>query len=215
VNFVGHVQVALLVESSHEDRIEVAFGAALPDLASMAGTRLDKAGLSGGVRAGVALHHRTDAVFHSLVEFRAGVQHLAEQLKASGLATGPSRAVAHAGWELLLDGCLLERAGVERDFTAVLDGGPDVADAVSPADPERWRRLLTAMRSERWWLGYGDPELVARALQRRLSTRSRLSFSVAELPLVAEALVLAKPDVGRAVGPILEGGVAGVAAVDD
>ena len=211
MNFVAHVHVALLAKHPCDDTVDFAFGAALPDLASMAGTRLDRAVLPDAVREGVAFHHRTDAVFHSLPEFRSGVSYLAEQLKAAGLATGPSRAVAHAGWELLLDGCLLDQAGVDREFSAVLDGAPDVVAAASPDDPERWRRLLAAMRSDRWWRGYRDGDLVARALQRRLASRSRLAFSVAELPLVSETLVATKPDVERALGRIMSAVIVGVA----
>lgn len=212
MNFVAHVHVAVLAERpSGDGGAGFAFGAALPDLASMAGIRLDRARLPEAVREGVVLHHRTDAVFHSLPEFASGVRRLGEELRAAGLATGPSRAVAHAGWELLLDGCLLDRDGTEEEFAGVLDRAPDVAEAASPDDPERWRRLLAVMRSDQWWRGYRDGALVAQALQRRLASRGRLAFSVVDLPLVSGTLVAMKPDVERALGPVMSAVVAGVA----
>ena len=208
VNFVAHVHVALCLAGSRTDAAAFAFGAALPDLASMAGVRLDRSALPEAVREGVLLHHRTDAVFHSLPEFTAGVRRLSDELKTQGLPVGAARAVGHAGWELLLDGCLLEREGTAQAFADVLAAAPDVARAVAPADPQRWRRLLATMRSDRWWLGYGDTELVAHRLQQRLRARRRLAFAVEQVPLVASALVAAKPPVRRA----LDGVVAAVTA---
>jgi len=196
VNFIAHVHVALSAGGPGD--AELAFGAAMPDLASMAGLRVDISTLPPAVRQGVSLHHRTDATFHSLVEFTTGVRRLGEQLQARGLAVGPSRAVGHAGWELLLDGCLLDRPGIEHGFARVIGQAPDVAGAVSPADPARWRRLVASMQSDRWWLGYRDAEVVARRLQRRLQSRRRLCFAPDEIPLVADALAEAKPGVDLA-----------------
>lgn len=208
VNFVAHVHVALCLAGSRTDAAGLAFGAALPDLASMAGVRLDRSALPEAVREGVLLHHRTDAVFHSLLEFRTGVRRLSDELKEQGLPVGAARAVGHAGWELLLDGCLLERRGTAQAFADVLAAAPDVARGVAPADPDRWRRLLATMRQDRWWLGYGDTELVARRLQQRLQARRRLAFPVEQVPVVARALSAARPPVDRA----LDGVMAGVTA---
>ncbi len=206
VNFVAHVHVALRLAGDRTDAAGLAFGAALPDLASMAGIRLDRAKLSGTVSEGVVLHHRTDAAFHSRPEFRAGSRRLSDELKEQGLPVGAARAIGHAGWELLLDGCLLERAGTAQAFADVLAAAPDVATGVAPADPDRWRRLLATMRRERWWLGYGDTELVARRLQQRLHARRRLAFPLEQVALVASALAAAKAPVDGA----LDGVIAGV-----
>lgn len=208
MNFIAHVHVALAAAGSRSDDVGLAFGAALPDLVSMAGLRLDSATLPEAVRAGVALHHRTDAAFHSLVEFTTGARRLGEQLKARGLAVGPSRAVGHAGWELLLDGCLLDRSGIEQGFARVLEHAPDVAAVVSPADPDRWRGLVTDMRLDRWWLGYRDSEVVAARLQRQLGARRRLAFDIEAIPLVADALVAVKPSVDHAVESVMPAVVA-------
>jgi hypothetical protein len=202
LNFIAHVDIARVLGASRGDDA-VAFGAALPDLASMAGLRIDRSLLPGAVREGVDLHHRTDTAFHSLNEFRTGVRYLGELLRARGIALGPSRAVGHAGWELLLDGWLLERSVTVEGFESALAGAPDVAEAVSPLDPDRWRGLVASMRLEKWWLGYGDTEIVAQRLQRRLHARRRLAFAVVEIPLVADALAAAKPSVGLAADGVM------------
>lgn len=193
VNFVAHAQVALAASCPRADSSEVAYGAALPDLCSMAGIRMDRSLLPEAVGEGVALHHRTDTAFHSLAEFTTGAGHLRELLKAAGLPVGASRAVGHAGWELLLDGCLLERAGVEESFARVLEDAPEVVGSVSPGERDRWRSLVSNMGSDRWWVGYRDPELVAVRLQRLLRARRRLSYGTEQIPLVAGALAVTKP----------------------
>lgn len=211
VNFIAHVHVALAATGSRPDDADVAFGAALPDLASLAGLRIDRSSLPEAVREGVTLHYRTDAAFHSLPEFTTGVRLLRDLLLAQGLPVGPSRAVGHAGWELLLDGCLLDRPGIEERFARVLERAPDVAESVSPADQDRWRGLVGGMRSDRWWLGYRDTELVARRLQRLLRARRRLSFDVKQIPRVADALTVAKPTVELAADRVMPAVIATVA----
>jgi acyl carrier protein phosphodiesterase len=215
VNFIAHVQVALIAAGSRRDDAELAFGAALPDLVSMAGLRIDRALLPEAVREGVALHHRTDTTFHSLVEFTTGVRQLREQLKAGGLAVGPSRAVGHAGWELLLDGCLLDRAGVEEGFARMLRRAPDIAEAVAPADPDRWRGLVSDLETDKWWLGYRDPAVIADRLHRRLQARRRLSFGSEDLALVADVLAAAKPTVDAATDGVVAAVMSRLAQDDD
>ncbi len=197
MNFVAHVTVALSVVGGSGDT-GLAFGAALPDLASMAGFRLETSTLPEPVREGVRIHHRTDTAFHSLAQFTSGVRQLREQLVAGGLGVGPARAIGHAGWELLLDGCLLDRPGIEKGFAHALDRAPDVAPSVSPAEPDEWRRLLGGMRSDRWWLGYRDSEIVAYRLQRRLRARRRLCFDAEQIPFVAATLAGTKEKVDAA-----------------
>jgi hypothetical protein len=192
MNFVAHSHVALRCAGANW---EAAFGAALPDLASMTGGRIERSLLSPGVSEGVLLHHRADGAFHALAAFRTGSGQIRDGLLEAGVAIAPARAIGHAGYELLLDGCLLTRPGVQEEFTRVLAGAPDVAEAVSPVDPLRWRDLVAAMRDERWWLGYEDPRLVARGLHRRLQSRRLLRFSEADLPAVAAVLAAARPAV--------------------
>jgi acyl carrier protein phosphodiesterase len=200
MNFVAHSHVALRCDGASW---EGAFGAALPDLASMAGARIERSRLPPSIEQGVALHHRTDNAFHALAAFHEGSRHIRQGLRAAGVATGPARAVGHAGYELLLDGCLLTRPGVQEEFLRVLAGAPDVTQAVSCAEPGRWRVLFAAMRDERWWLGYMDPQMVARGLHRRLQARRLLRFSEAELPAVTAALRAARPAVDAGADDII------------
>jgi hypothetical protein len=170
----------------------------------MAGTRIDRSLLSPAVAEGVALHHLADRAFHGLEAFRMGSGQIRDGLLEAGVALGPARAVGHAGYELLLDGCLLGRLGVEEQFTQVLEEPPDVIVALSSADPVRWRELLAAMRDERWWLGYKDPDMVARGLHRGLRARRLLRFSEAELPAVASVLTAARPGVEGGIDDIID-----------
>jgi acyl carrier protein phosphodiesterase len=195
MNFVAHAHVALRCAEANWER---AFGATLPDLASMADTRIDRSLLSRSVEDGVALHHRTDTAFHALEAFHTGSRQIREGLLEAGVPAGPARAIGHAGYELLLDGCLLTRPSVRDEFIQVLARAPDVAEAVSFADPDRWRELVAAMRDQRWWLGYSDPQIVSRGLHRRLQARRLLRFSKADLPAVTAVLTAARPAVDAA-----------------
>jgi hypothetical protein len=165
---------------------------------------MDRSRLPGAVGEGVALHHRTDTAFHSLVEFTTGAGHLRDLLKAAGLPVGASRAVGHAGWELLLDGCLLERAGVEDSFARVLAGAPDVVGSVSLGEQDKWRALVSNLGSDRWWVGYRDPELVAARLQRLLRARRRLSYGTEQIPLVAVVLAATKAGVDEVTDHVMQ-----------
>ncbi len=169
----------------------------------MAGTRIERSRLSPSVEGGVALHHRADKVFHALEAFHVGSGQIRDGLLGAGVGTGPARAVGHVGYELLLDGCLLTRPGVREEFIEVLTAAPDVTAAVSPADPGRWRDLYAAMRDDRWWLGYTDPQMVARGLHRRLHTRRLLCFSEGELPAVTAVLTAARPAVDAVTDDII------------
>jgi acyl carrier protein phosphodiesterase len=190
VNFVAHAHVARLL---HPSDSALAFGAVLPDLASLAAVRFDKPQLDASVQEGVALHHRTDAVFHGLPAFHSGSAALRRRLRQADLSTGAVRALAHAGYELLLDGCLLERRGEAEGFSRVLDEAPDVRGAISAGTQAHWALLLASMQQEKWWHGYGDAELVARRLWRRLSLRPRLAFEASSVPAVAEAFAECQP----------------------
>jgi hypothetical protein len=200
MNFVAHAHVTLRrTESSWEE----AFGAALPDLLAMAATRVDRSLVGRAVEDGVALHHRTDEAFHGLEAFHTGCGQIREGLLEAGLPKGAARAIGHAGHELLLDGCLLTRPGVQEEFTEVLARAPDVTEAVPTGDRGSWRQLLAVMRDERRWLGYSDPQMVARLLYRRLQARRLLRFSELDLPVVAAVLRAARPSIDAVTDDII------------
>jgi hypothetical protein len=169
----------------------------------MAGVRFDKSLLTASVRQGVELHHATDTAFHALEAFHQGCASLRASLGASGIATGPARAIGHAGYELLLDGCLLERPGVADEFTDLLASAPSVVGAVSSGDDERFAQLVDSLRDDRWWLGYKDPQLVAQGLYRRLQHRPRLRVTSTEVAAVSAALEKARPAIDEAVEMIV------------
>jgi hypothetical protein len=207
VNFVAHAHLCLGLPGSGTDE---AFGAILPDLASMAGVRLDRERLAAGVRRGVEIHHATDGAFHASLGFRSGSADLREALFDRGVETGPRRAVSHAGYELLLDGCLLEEPGVEREFTALLQTAPDVTSAVATGEPARLRQLLVSLEADRWWQGYRDPEVVALRLYRRLLGRRRLTFGASDVPAVAGALRAVRPSVAASMEALVADTLEGV-----
>ncbi len=193
----------------------LAFGAALPDLTSMARLRLDQSVLPPALREGVRLHHRTDGVFHALEAFSAGARALSAELSGRGLGTGPARAIGHAGFELLLDGCLLDEPGVEAAFEGVLVAGGEAVAAVPPGDAARWLQLLEAMRRDRWWLGYGYTALVAAALHRRLRHRRLLAFGEGDIEVVTEVLAARRPAIAALAGSLIGQVVAQLVSVQE
>lgn len=204
MNFVAHAHVALAVTTSDPDTLGVAAGAVLPDLTAMVRQRIDGSALPPAVREGIALHHRTDAIFHGTAAFREGCRRLTAAGKAAGLPAGAARAIGHAGWELLLDGCLLDRYGSVEAFDSVLTRlaefhvpGNNGASGATPDRSHDLAWLAATLRSERWWLGYRDPPFVARAMYRRLSHRPRLAFPAPQIETVAAVLTAERTQVAR------------------
>ena len=183
MNFLGHTHVAL---ASGEDDPRYLLGAVLPDLASMAHVRLDRGSVQGELHRGVRCHIETDAVFHALPAFRHGSSAIRQQLVERGMRRGAARAVGHLGWELLLDGTLVDTS-TERAFRSAL--AVATPTAIAPEDHERWRVFLA-----RWHerpeprLHYDDPEWVAERLMYALGSRPRLAFGPEDLATVTEVL---------------------------
>jgi hypothetical protein len=178
VNYLGHVAVAL---ATGRDDPSFILGAALPDLASMVGVRFDRRRLPDAVGDGVLCHLAADEAFHALPAFRDGSAALRLDLRAIGLATGPTRAIGHAGWELLLDGTFVG-GPVEVAYRLALDGAEAVLDALEPAGQRRWMGLLA--RRPVPPLRYDEPAWVADRLHAMLNRRPRLAFEqVATGPL--------------------------------
>jgi hypothetical protein len=184
MNVLGHIHVAL---AGGRDDPEYLLGAVLPDLAPMAGVRLRaRSGLPGAVGEGVRCHLRADRAFHAHAGFRDGAAALRRAVAAAGVASGPSRAVGHAGWELLLDGTLVGTE-VERAFHGAVRMAGEVADALAPADRARWAAFLArARRGGR--LRYDEPRWVADRLHAMLARRPRLRLPEHQVATVADAL---------------------------
>lgn len=181
---MGHTHVALATGEDADERYVL--GAVLPDVASMAGVRVQRERLPEQIANGVRHHQTADAVFHAHPAFRQGMAELRRELAAVGLAGGPARAIGHVGWELLADGVLLG-SPAEVAYWQSLELGEEVHDALDGGDRERWARMLR-YRERRPLLRYDDPAWVAERLHAIVDRRPRLRFPVSQLAAVREVL---------------------------
>ena len=174
MNFLAHAAVA----RREDDDPRFVLGAVLPDLLPMAGVHLDRDAVPAEVGAGWRAHHRADAAFHACSAFLVGVSALRTDLRTTELTTGPRRAVAHVGWELLLDEAVVDDAEVVATFRAALD------EARALTDDRRWHGLLDRFTE----FGSSGPDVVAWRAHRAVSRRARLAFDEALVPQVAGVL---------------------------
>lgn len=181
------------------ERAAALLGAALPDLATMGRFRLVGTTTDAAVTRGIALHHRTDDLFHSHPWFRERNAELTAELQAAGLDRGPAMACSHVGIELLLDGRLGQEAVVRAAngaaFDAIEDLGPALGDLVRPDIRTRWLHHLGRLSRHRLPDDYGDPQAVAHRLFRILSTRPRLALPAEGIDDVAGALAARKASI--------------------
>lgn len=159
MNFFGHTYIAGFDRSA-----EFLLGTMVPDFATMIGNRLTDPG-DGAVAEGIRHHHRTDDVFHCDRHF-VELTTLGEETSLEyGMGSGPSRALAHVGVELLLDGWIARTHGIPPIYRQALR---------TPAPPLRWHRPN------------GDEHLAQ--LQRRLVT-SGIPTSYQDHAFVAARLI--------------------------
>lgn len=185
MNFLAHAAVA---RRTAGDDPAFVLGAVLPDLLPMAGVRLDRDAVPDAVAAGWRAHHRADEAFHSSPAFLTGVSALRTDLRATLLGTGPRRAVAHVGWELLLDDAVADDASLVEVFRSALALGRSVTADV------RWQDLLDRFEA----IGPARPAsplVVAQRAQRACSRRPRLAFGDEHLSEVAAVLGEHRPGV--------------------
>jgi hypothetical protein len=170
VNFFGHAAVASWYAAPLA-RGRVALGAMLPDFQTMSGARAT-AIADAEVAAGVALHHRTDGVFHLLPVVTGLRRDLYDQLEAAGVSRGPARAASHVGVELLLDGVLVDDPAHRVAYEAALAIDPVPATFDQPA----WiAAVLSRLR------GHGIPY----DLRRADAVTLRIVRMTADRPLLA------------------------------
>jgi hypothetical protein len=188
VNVLGHTHVA---DRLRPDDAAHALGAVLPDLATIAGVRLQtplSSSLQRAITDGVACHPAADATFPSLAPVRSGVAALRRDLLAAGLPTGPARAVAHVGYELLLDGTLVGTP-TEHAYRRALTGAADATDAIAIAHRARWRAFVDRITANAHHaLRYDDVGWVADRLVAVLDHRPRLRLDAGDVPAVARVL---------------------------
>ena len=199
MNVLGHARVAL--DLGLDGPAEV-LGAVLPDLAPAAGVRLVRDRLDGSLAAGVRCHLRADAAFHVHPAFRAGTRALRADLAARGLPRGPARAVAHAGWELLLDGTLVGDEA-ERAFRAAVGRAAVAAGALAPEDRPRWAAFVARARGS-GPLAYDDPRWVAERLRAMLARRPRLRLPAEHVDAVATVLAAHRDRVAAAAAAVID-----------
>lgn len=150
MNYFGHAAVASWTAVG--DALGgVALGAMLPDFGVMCGARVAGAD-DAHVARGIALHHATDAVFHHAPAVVALFRDAEARLTAAGCRRGPTRAAAHVGVELLLDGALLDDARHRDAYAAALDVDPAVVTWRDDGDPARFAALHLRLRA------YGVPD---------------------------------------------------------
>jgi hypothetical protein len=198
VNYFGHAAVA---SWSPPLRAGVALGAMLPDFESMSGARLAP-GSDADVAAGVELHHRTDATFHTLPVVTGLMRELDAVLDHHGCARGPRRAVAHIGVELLLDGVLVDDAAYRDAFSLGLAHDAALAWR-NPGDDARFATLLARLRT----YGVPDdlrrPDAITHRLSRILGHRPLLAPSPADLRAIALSLTAFQARVAVAADTVL------------
>jgi hypothetical protein len=212
VNLLGHTHVAL---AGGRDDAEWLLGAVLPDLAPMAGVRVRRADLTGALGDGVRCHLRTDDVFHAHPLFRAASGALLRDLSARDVPRGAARAVAHAGWEMLLDGTLVGAAAEAAFHRAMADAGHRAADAMAPDDADRWRGFVDRARAVPRTparLRYDEPSWVADRLHVVLARRPRLALPAGDVAIVADVLAAHVSGVRAAAATVLADTAAAVHA---
>lgn len=184
MNFFGHLAVATWYSADAAHHL----GSMLPDLATMLGAPAPTAE-PGRVADGIALHHRTDAVFHACDHFRDLNSSAFKELEARGLPRGAARAVAHIGTEILLDGVLAEHSTTRDAFHAALEHGASSEDSLGlewryPPGRGRLAQLCRVIAQRDIQLDSQVPERVAYRLDRILGHRPRLRIPAEQLDLV-------------------------------
>lgn len=199
MNFFGHAAVA----SWSSDEPAVLLGAMLPDFATMSGARIDNEGAhADGIGRGIAVHHATDATFHTLPVVTGLMRDLDTHLSERGCARGPRRAVAHIGVELLLDGVLVADAAYRAAYTRAIahDGQPVWRE---PGDEARYETLIARLRTHGVPDDLRDPARITHRLGRMLAHRPLLAPSAEDLVAIRESLVLYKSRVDVAADTVL------------
>jgi hypothetical protein len=193
VNFVAHAAVAAR-ESA--DPLFV-LGAALPDLLPLVGLRVERESLPDRVQDGWRAHHRADAAFHVHPEFLAGVAALRTDLRATDLTTGPRRAAAHVGWELLLDEAVMADGMAIGAFGTAMRAGRELIDDAA------WHQLVDRVGA----IQPAPPataDVIAERVHRACGRRTRLAFDIALVPQLAAVLDAHQAHVNAAAARVVD-----------
>lgn len=204
MNFVSHMVVAR--HAAPEPTTRLLLGAAAPDLAGMARATVAPAGRP-DFSAGVATHHRTDAVFHELAWFRGHNRRLVGELSERGVRRGPARGAAHVLIELLLDGAVLARAEhaatFARPWAALAEPDADALAMVPTEDHERWVDFLGQLTARLEPSAYGDPGYAADRTAGTLARRPRLAMTEDEQSVLREVADEVHPEIAADAAGVL------------
>jgi hypothetical protein len=212
VNFFGHASVATW---SGDASPEYVFGAMLPDFVAITGAR-STAPCDAEIARGVALHHATDAVFHAAPTFVALMGEARARLGDAGLGGGASRAAAHLGIELLLDGTLV---GAEPHARAYEQALATLREAHlrfdDPAHGPRYWAFHARLRGYGVPHGYVDPAFVAARIRDALAGRPRLALGDVSVDDLARVLATLRPEITRRAETLLDEVRDGLRAAND
>lgn len=188
MNLGSHIAIAERLSPQNE---RLWLGSALPDLAAIGRFRLLGSTADSNIRDGVALHHRTDDVFHRHPWFTERQKRLRTELTEAGVGRGATRAIAHAGQELLLDGAMLQQTNLreqtERALAEIVEAKTDLGTLVLDRVDE-WPLHLDKILAWGTPHDYHEPKAVAARLHRILARRPRLSFDETLIPVIADVL---------------------------
>jgi hypothetical protein len=153
----------------------------------MAGVRIERHRASGSLADGIGHHLRADAAFHADSTFVSGAAALRKDLDDAGVRTASARAIAHVGWELLLDGTLVGSAA-EVCFWRAVQQADATRELVSATSRDRWVAFLGRWQEPRPSLRYDDPAWIADRVHAMLARRPRLAFPFDQAEDVAAVL---------------------------
>lgn len=206
MNFFGHAAVA----SWQAGSAGLTLGAMLPDFASMCGGRIARAD-DHEVAKGVDLHHTTDEIFHHARPVVALFGEGEARLTARGVRRGPTRAAAHVGVELLLDGVLVDDAGHRAAYAAALAIAPVPVTWRDDGDDVRFAYLHERLRAHGVPDDLRRPAAVAERVFRTLGGRRLLAPTPEERPAIAAVLAELAAVVAAAADEVLAAIRAGLA----
>jgi GNAT superfamily N-acetyltransferase len=171
----------------------------LPDLAVIASVKLsDVPSSDPELTVGVALHHRTDAIFHDLPLVRGLMRDLTGRLLHYQCSRGAARVVGHIGMELLLDAELLTGLADCEAFVAALEH-PLVIDDVfvesinGRVDASPIFAVLQRFRSHGVPRDLLQTDKIVYRLNRMLAHRPRLAPSQSDIAIITRALDEVRP----------------------
>jgi acyl carrier protein phosphodiesterase len=191
VNFFGHA----LAAARQSDDPAFVWGAMVPDFASLAGVRPEV--VDPIVAAGVAHHHRVDAVFHDAEPFVRLLIEGGSALRAAGVPRGGARGGAHVGVELFLDGALAGDRGRQAFHRALAEAPRDGVRFADAAAADRWQRMHARLCAHAKPEAYADPAFVCERVIGALSRRTRLALDAAGAAALRRALPALRPRVAE------------------